>query len=680
MALWGNKTGKEKSPEEIILKIFDDNLNPYHKLMEKIWFRNILYYIGEQYLEYVVSSTSFRRKPTHPLIPTPVSNIIRDYVRSMKALILNKEFAIRVFPNSNEKEDREASLMGQDVLAHMDTLNDEEFLEEKEKVALWMLLVGTAFMRTFPMKDSGDFQLNKSKTNFVTTGEVVSENIMSFNVHVDNLGDSLDKKSYVAIKSLKPREWVEDIFKTTLKAGDSNPSIINYQARLMKLLGEVSPWKLSGLESQISNFKEEDLVIFKEVEFRPTAKYPDGRYLVECDGKILLDMRSMPIPKENNKWYYTLTDFHYNYVPGRFWSDAGVNDIISPQDQINQIDQDMAINRKGLGQPFVLTPSDVQLKRLDKWGQVLKVIQYDSNSVKEPKVERGTPLPNQFLDARAIHRAAAQDAAGDPKNILGGSVPTAKASGIMVDILRETAESSHGPDINRFYRSLKRVYKKRLVLAQILYTEERLIKISGKGTAIRVTKFKAADLRGNTDVRLELASGTTSTEAGKTNMITNLLQTGQFFGDLSQDPDTRQEILRRLGLGGFENKTSVDVERAEEENLRIMAAQESDSGEKILGIFLADVNSETGEQEVVNDDPLFKHDNHLVHYEIHRRLIMAKEFKVLPEKAKTIMLAHADIHQQLYQQEQQAQLKQQIMMERAMKGIGEKNQEAAGEG
>lgn len=666
------RTMAEKPLQKVIEEIFDDNLNPYRKIMERIWFRNILYYLGEQWIDWHVSLNTFKRKPVHPLIPTPVSNIIRDYVRSMKALILNKEFAVRVWPNSNEQEDREAAIVGENLLKWMDADNDDEFEDEKEKIALWVVLTGTAFMRTFPMKDGGGYEID-SKAGLIKTGEVVSENVMCFNVVVDNLGDSLRSKKLVGIKSLKQKEWVEDTFNTKITKSADDPNIVNYQSRLMKMVSEISPWKGSGLQTQIMSLKEEDLVIFQEVEFRPTKTDPQGRYVVSCGGDILLDSKSLPIPVENGKWYYSLTDFHYNQVPGRFWSDAGVNDLISPQNEINSIDQDLSINRKGIGQPYVLSPENVNVKRIDTYGQVLKVIQYDPTSSQglTPEIHSGTALPNQFLEARAINKEVAQDSAGDPKHILRGKAPTSKASGIMVDILKEAAESSHTPDIKRYYRSMKRVYKNRLILAKHLYTEQRMIKIVGKGSDIRIMAFKASNLRNNTDVRFELDSGATSSKAGQTQMITNLVQTGM-FGDLTEDPDTKQEILTRLGLAGFENKTSVDVERAEEENMRILAGKEKDLGDEIEGIFLSD--PKTG--DVLNEDPLFKYDDHKTHYEVHRREILSKEFKTLPEKARIVLMAHNDIHHKLMMEEIKRQMDFQLLME----GKGQPAEQAATEG
>ena len=645
---------EEKPVIDIINDLFDENQNPIRKIMERIWFRNILYYLGEQWLDWMVSLNTFRRKPTHPFIPTPVSNIIRDYVRSMKAMLLNKKMAVRIWPNSMEESDRQAAEVGENLLNSMDEDNDSEFLDEKEKVALWMVLTGTAFIRDIPAKDQGE------------SGEVLSQAIMPFNVHVPDLGESLRSKKYVGIKSIKEREWVEDTFNKKI-AGPSEAEALNYQHRLMKLVSDVSPWKGSGLEGQFMQGKMEDYVIFKEVEFKPTKKSPEGRYIQSVGKEILKEYKTLPIPVEKGKWHYTLTDFHYNYCPGRFWSDGGVDDLISPQNIINEIDQALILNRKGLGRPLVLTPSDVNMERLSSWGQSILAIKYDAmlSGGREPKIERGTSLPTQVLDERVIQREAAQDAAGDPKNILKGKVPTAKASGIMVDILRETAEQTHTPDVDRFYRSLARSYKKRLILAQVLYTEERMIKIKGKGNDMQIMAFKAADLRNNTDVRLELDSGMSSTRSGQTQMILQMGQYG-FFGDLLRvDPETRQELLKRMGLSGFKHKTSVDVERAQIENMMIM------NGQDISQIQI--MNVEQGKPEMVVEDPLFRYDDHPTHFEVHRRKMLSPEFKTLPDSVKTVFIAHNDAHSYKIEQNRREMMKQMQMVE-AMAEEGKKGE------
>ena len=135
---------------EIADKMFDRQQNITQAILERIWFSNILYYMGEQWFEWAKSKQEFRPVMPSPYTPTPVSNIIRDYVRSMKSLVLNKDFTITIWPNSNDQDDMEAASMGESFLRWLETDQDEIHLDEKEKEVIWMILCGTSFDRTFP--------------------------------------------------------------------------------------------------------------------------------------------------------------------------------------------------------------------------------------------------------------------------------------------------------------------------------------------------------------------------------------------------------------------------------------------------------------------------------------------------------------------------------------------------
>ncbi len=621
-------------------------------IIDRITYRNILYYIGEQYVEFVKTAGTFRRRLVPAYIPTPVDNQIRDYVIAAKAMLLNQRLVPKVSPNTNEAEDIKASQMGSKVLEWMDTINDNEFADEKEKLVIWLCLAGTAFLRTYPDMSMGKWLLTNQKS-----GEVITRAVIPFSVRFEMSGERLREKRWVGLQSLYPREYIEDIFKVKLE-GTTQPDLIDYERKLMKLVSQVSPWKGAGLETQM--YQEDlDQVLIREVEFRPTQKFSKGRYIVNCEQEILLDVDRLPIKSEDESFYYTLTDFHFHYVPGRFWADAPVNDLISPQNSINEIDQALAMNRKGLGRPRVICPGDVKFKRVQEGAHNFLILSYDAllSGNKEPKIEPGTPYPTQVLEERAIKVTSIQDMTGDPKNILKGRAPSAQSSGVQIDILRETAERGHYPDVDRFNRSMERAYKKRLVLAQEIYTEKRQIKIAGRGRQVEIFSFRAADLRKNTDVRLEIDSGISTTRAGQTQILMQMADKG-YLGPITENPELRQEFLQRMGLSGATTQSNVDIERAEMENAAISTGKPFD-------IFLADATQPgpDGSPTVTNLDPLFKYDDHAVHYAVHRRFILSNAFAELPRKDQTLMFVHTDMHEmelmkRMAMMAQQAQQKQ----------------------
>ena len=653
--------------KEIMRTDFEIENNMSMQILHRIWFRNILYYMGEQWFEWAKSELTFRRIMPNVHTPTPVSNMIRDFVRSMKALILNKDFVIKIWPNSNDQDDIEASEMGENFLRWLEASNDEVHLDEREIETIWMVICGTAFDRTFPVLLNGDWAIDNTGSP-ITKGDIISESVSPFNMVVDIYGRTMKQKRRVGIKGLKPREWVEDTFKIKLNTsdGDEGPAV-NYERRLSRLVANVSPWKGDGLDRTEPD-ADEDLVIFKEMEFKPTKEYPQGLYVGFVGSQQCFKHERLPIPvSKEGDWHYTFTDMHYHFVPGRYWSDGGVNDLISPQNTVNQIDQDLEINRKGVGRPIVMMPTDVNMKKLSRFGQSLLVLQYDSflSGGQRPTIERGTSLPGQVLDEREIHRMVSQDVAGDPKNVLRGNTPSTQASGIMVDILRDAAEQGHLPDVERFYRSQKRIKRKQLILAQEVYTEERMIKIPDEGGGAKVTAFKGADLRNNTDIRLELASGVASTRAGQTQMLLNLTEGGFFSAESDLDPEYRQDILKRMGLTGFKDKRNIDMERAQAENQILTNIQVEDmeiavietppqeeGGEPglmeipiVRGLFLS--IGEGMDAIVISEDPLFKYDNHGVHYEIHRRYLLSNEFRHLDPELQAAAIKHTDLHKEI---------------------------------
>ena len=659
------KSKNDKKIVDTVNGFFDSNLDYPRQMIERVWWRNLLYYIGEHWIEYVRTQQTFRRRSIPFYIPTPVSNEIRGYVNTMKSLLLSQKMIPRIWPNTNEREDIDASELGQKLLIWMESINDYELAQEKEKCIIWIIIAGPSFIRSFPEAGGGKVYFPDTE-QMLSIGEVVAETIVPFNVYMDSSGDTLRKKRWIGIKSLKNREWIEDIYKVKVTKEENVSMTSDYQRRLMKLVGAVSPWKGQGLDTTTIGDIDEDLVVYKEVEFKPTSYDPYGRYIVTCGDKLLVNVPRMPIMAQDmNNWHYTLTDFHFYYVPGRFWSDTGVNDLISPQNTINEIDQTVAIARKGISRPRLITPGDIGLKKISEGGQGFLAVSYNPllSGGKEPHFEPGTPLLPQIFNEREIQKIQIQDTAGDPKNILRGQPPSAQSSGIQVDILRETAERGHTPDIDRYHQSMNTVYKKRLLIAQEIYTEERMIKVAGRGNNIEVKTFKASDLRGNTDVRLELDSGLISTKSGQTDMLMKMISAG-FFADTNIPASTKEDVFRRLGMTGFTDEVNLDVERAEKENAAIASGDFSE-------IFLSEPNPESGgidaDSNVLVNDQKFKYDNHQIHFDIHRKFIISSAFKELPERNQVVAYHHADVHNALNQAAQRNMLMQQVMAEKMKK-------------
>ena len=639
--------------KEQMALIFREPVDGARSAREMTWFRNILYYLGEQWLSWFDSQQTFgRRYELSGSMPTPVSNEIREYTRATKALILNKRYSVRVWPNSRERSDIEAAELGGEVLQYLDALNDFEIEDVKEWIALWMIMSGNGFARVFAEVDDGVYLGGTGPAR----GEVAVEPLLPFNVVVPNAGVLIDKKAWIGIKSLKPVEWVEDTHHIKIAQGEASREIVEYEKQLQRLVTNVSPWKGRGSETDTMDVPPEELVLYREIEYRPTKDYPKGRYVAMAGDTVVVKKGHMPIPvsKKSGRYDYSVVHFPYNLTPGSFWATAGIDDLISPQNDINEIDQALVINRKSLGRPFLLSPAQVTLKRLSSRGQGLLAVEYDGRNAggAKPQIHPGVPYPEQVHLERQNKRQAIQDAGGDPKNVLRGQSPHSGASGVLVDTLREAAELSHSPDVGRFYRNWSKVQRKRLSVAQVLYTETRMLKVPGEGNRIKIRAFKGADLKDNTDVRLELDNALSSTQAGRNSMYMQLVS-GGFFGDITMQPRLRREIMMRIGIGTMPDEENLHQDKAEMENSTFAFGNDKDIS--IVALPNAPITNEFGEPVVLPSgqpltlfpktyDPTFRFDNHAVHAKILTEFILSAEFRTLDTDRQRYAIGHLDLH------------------------------------
>lgn len=659
-------------------KIFPEEEPSDYALRQKILERNILYVMGNQWFNH-------QFKPLYNSnVPTPVSNIIRDYVRSMLSLYLGSRYRTRVYPNSQESQDEDAAFLGQFFLQWIAERDNCELEDEKELIALWTIIAGVGFGMVDVSMDTGRFV-----NGTINKGDITIESLLPGSVRVPSLGNKLHKKEWVGLMRLKPREWVEDTYEQIIPKAE-NLRLMDHEKKLMQFVSDINQWAGSDF-SAIDSFEDkqdEDLVVFQEIEWRPTKKYPKGRYEAVCEGVVCAKEEKLQLPiGEEGEWLYRVQDFHYNHNPGCFWSASGIDDLISPQNFINEADQAAMMNFKELGRPTLFTPFGVTLKRISEFGRSFLAVEWDDplGSDRKPEIARGTPYPEQLLEMRGLQREMAQDAAGNPKNVLAGKSAHSGASGYLMDTLREVAERSHKPDIDRFYRSWGGINRRCLVLAPKVFKETRMLRIKGEGDKPLVKAFLGASLHGNTDVRMEEETGMSSTRAGQNAAISEMAKSG-FFRDEVVQPNLRNHVLKTMGLPRPPDETNMHRERAERENRAIREGVDPTKIPIALPKIPVqdpkteeiEVDPETGDPVMisVSDDPLFELDNDVIHMEVHDSIILSPEYadsKVWTKERKVILFEHRMLHKAkmdaMLEEQKQEMIEMQEQAQEPSKGI-----------
>jgi len=70
----------------------------------------------------------------------------------------------------------------------------------------------------------------------------------------------------------------------------------------------------------------------------------------------------------------------------------------------------------------------------------------------------------------------------------------------------------------------------------------------------------------------------------------------------------------------------------------------------------------------LSDDPKFKYDNHVIHFNIHRDFIIGAEFRELSPDAKQTLIGHTDLHKFGMKAQIEEAMQQQIAMQEAAGG------------
>lgn len=629
---------------------FDDDLNPMLQQIHQEWFECILYYLGEQWIQYDQGG-GLRKIDKADWIPTPVDNVIQTAVEVGVSNMHAAKFFPRVRPNSNLPDDYYAARVGERLSINMD--EDPTFWLEVDWVYLWSAIVGTGFMahdvlkmpnrrvvlpvppgegrRSGALMDD-EIEFGSEYEDFGTDVEVDCRHLNPFWVRVSDLSVDLNIKrcEWWGWQEIVSLDYIRENFPDTAKWVQHESferTAVRYQAKLAELVGSASTRVIVSSHGTRGSLygKLDNHCIIKRKEWRPSLDYPRGRCAIVASNVLLYD-GPLPISDDEGVAEFSGVDYHYRRVTGRFWSKGMVKDLLSPQDRINGIDAQVVLNRKTCINPQKLIPLGSGITNWD--GEPGKEIKWDPTQTMghEPRVIAGVPLAPQIWNERVGMTEAVKESSGS-EDILKGKAPQGVRAGIALDMLEEKAASRHYHRDNRMKLSLSRTYKIRLVLAHLHYSVPKMLKHVGEDNSWEITQFVGSQLRGNTDIVLEPDSGIARTAAGRTYLMTQLLSNGLIN---IANPIERSEVFRRLGMHGFKTEVSKDVDRAHREN-QLMSS---------------------GQGRLFEEESVFMVDDHHIHVALHTDYMKQSNFLELPQQIQEEFVSHVASHIEAAMQQQ----------------------------
>lgn len=635
---------------------------------ERQWYLNLAFTAGKQYVAPLdVPSAGFRL--TTPKAPPwrvrLVVNKIRTAVRTECSKLTTSKPIPTVMPATNEDEDFSAAAVGEQVLKS--EFATSEFEGIYRSWVWWGVVCGTAFLKQYwdnGMLDHNAKTLPKPptlpdgsplpvelvdmvpglkerlNTPIPSQGKICIERVTPFHIYVpDLLCETIEGQPYLIHVQTKSPLWVEKKF--GIKASPDT--------RASNTILDAATIIAKGSEEHL------DSVLVKEVWIKPNGHkdFPEGGMLTIVNDKVVYCSEKWPAPFPEYPFY------KYNGVPtGGFYSDSNVVDLIPLQKEYNKKRSQVIEIQNVMGKPKLLYAKGSINPRMisSEPGQSIPYIA----GYEPPIPMQGVEVPVSFTNEIQQLAQEFDDISGQHEISRGQTTMSSLTSGTAIAYLQEQDDAKLNYQVASIENACENLGRHYLVMASHYWSNDRLVKITGKNDSFEALHWKKGMLKGNTDVKIQTGSALPFSKAAKTALLTEMMQNGFI------EPQAGLEMLNFGGLDKVIEDSLVDKRQAMRENLKMM-----DIPESMLKLLLEPApgpNGEepyetphpmTGEPIQFNGDgtpfqpqspiPVNSWDNHEAHIQWHNHFRKSQQFELLPELTKQAFELHVQTHQMSYQ-------------------------------
>lgn len=583
--------------------------------LRRQWLQQIIWYYGEQYLEYSPIARRFISRPTRQYIPRSLTNHIMPKVEIGVALLMDAMPDPKFTANTTEDRDRDAAEVAGGIFRYKD--EQIRMTRKKRALALWTVCCGNAFAQVALDKAGAprfDLPVMKREIRVVTdedTGEPITdadgtpateiietpvidpetqqpmtdrivmadENVevcSPFEIIPDwNAKEPWEMKRYTHFRP-RTRDWLGATFgsdvKKKVKPERSYGTEGYYQFKIMDLITRSSATDRLGLisggfgGSGDIRYMEDSAVVITRYHL-PTDDNPDGKIIV-CAGDWSAEFSYEEFYGDRLN-LYTL---RWSYLPGSIYGFGMVRNLIIPQKRLNGIDTQDDLIRKQEGNPQWLVPKRCQFSRDLGTSEPGHVNTYRPVGGLKPERLPGTG-PHPSLQQTRANILADFEILSGVNDVLRGENPTGVTAGVSLELLVERAAKRFQPAVEDFRDEYRAMYEHRALVAQRsnAWKWPRPVPIVGDDGLRELRHFAAVDFTGNYTVEVEAVPITARSQV----VNRQNLETGVKLGlvDVANSPQSRDRARLLFGLSQFDEAYSLDYRRAQEENEAIMADQ-----------------------------------------------------------------------------------------------------------
>lgn len=608
---------------------------------EKQWYLNLAFYFGRQNVIVQDSPGSLRSfklfTPPAPYYRSrPIINRIQPLMRTEMSKMTAQKPSAFVVPVSSDERDMYAATAGEQIWDSQ--YRDKNFARILRRAVFWTSMTGNGLIKSY---------WDESKIDIVTNlmGDICFENVTPFHFFVPDLKEpEIEDQPYVIHAEMRDTSLLRKVYDLQINSSSED---------------EISETSFADvMQVNSTKGKKDEKTLVTEFHFKPNVldTLPDGGVVTIADNKVL-------------SWYpgmYGHGQYPFSHIrhieTGKFYGDSTITSLIPLQREYNRTRGQIieAKNRMAKPQLAAEIGSIDPNKVTSEPGQII---------LYRPGFNPPQPIPLQSIPQYVLEE---QDRIIDDMNEIAsqhsvsrGDTPSGVTAATAISFLQEQDESALSYSFTSIEECVEKIAHQTLCYVQEYWDTPRKVKIAGDDGAFDVMSFEGADIRGNTDIRVEAGSALPTSRAAKQAFIMDLMKMGFI------DPQKGLEVMEIGGINKIYDSLQVDVRQAQRENLRMAAITDDllmqDTQAKIQKLMqdpqmqaamqqgLMSVDPET-QQPVLKTDsgpqpiefplivPVNSWDNHRIHIERHNNYRKGQSFENLPDVAKNLFEQHVNAH------------------------------------
>jgi hypothetical protein len=356
-----------------------------------------------------------------------------------------------------------------------------------------------------------------------------------FEVYLDQTIENFENQVKVMVVNRRSREYVKNLWGEDIDELDVAPNI-HYQESIGYITS--SP-EITGFLASLSRIKR---VTVKRLFCAPTAKYPQGLYIVVAGGKVL-EKKELPLSVEGTP-FIPVAQIKFDNIPGASFGRSPMDDIVHKQIQRNKIESLIELIALRMGSPIWLMPEGTVMRNFT--GAPGAIVNYSLIGDKSSKPDRipGEQIPTSIIQFLGMIDKDIEDLVSTFEALKGQS-PYSGAPGVVIEQLIEQGLTRFGPSLRNVAEGYRQWMKHQLEFFRKYGIVEKTVMRKGNGSEWESSKFKGSNIIGAVNVQIESDSTIPRSSQVETAKVLEAVNS-QLIN--IQDPNVRQKVLQKLKI------------------------------------------------------------------------------------------------------------------------------------